>query len=343
MSCYHPLKAFRIGIHPNTGKPRYKITSYDINWIRLTSDGTWQCYTDGVPFGDYVSDSIDIPCGKCIGCRLAYSRDWANRCMLEASYHDECHFLTLTYDDAHLPENDIVDMRTGEVKQSPVHTLVPRDLQLFMKRLRKNSGQELRFFACGEYGSSTHRPHYHLIVFGLHLDDLTVLKSNFRGELYYRSSLVEKCWTYGYSMVCDVSWDTCAYVARYVVKKIKGAAAELYTDFNIVPPFVRMSLKPGIGRLYYDDHKDNIYKYDKIVMSTDKGGRVFRPPRYYDKLYDLEYPSDMDVIKQRRSAVAENIKINKLNKTDVDYLDYLSIEEDTLTARLGEIKERSTI
>lgn len=343
MSCYHPLKAFRIGTHLKTGKPRYKITSYDIKWIRLTPEGIWQCYTDGVPFGDYVSDSIDIPCGKCIGCRLAYSRDWANRCMLEASYHDECHFLTLTYDDAHLPNNDIVDMQTGEIKQSPVHTLVPRDLQLFMKRLRKNSGQELRFFACGEYGSSTHRPHYHLIVFGLHLDDLTVLKSNFRGELYYRSPLIEKCWTYGYSMVCDVSWDTCAYVARYVVKKIKGASAELYTDFNIVPPFVRMSLKPGIGRLYYDDHKDNIYKYDKIVMSTDKGGRTFRPPRYYDKLYDLEYPSDMDVIKQQRAAVAEYIKINKLNKTDVDYLDYLSIEEDTLTARLGQIKERSTV
>lgn len=343
MACSHPLKAFRIGTNPESGKARYKITGYDVKWIRLNGQGQWQCYNSGLPFGDAVTKSIDIPCGKCIGCRLAYSRDWANRCMLEASFHDECHFITLTYDDAHLPKNEIVDMRTGEIKQSPVHTLVPRDLQLFMKRLRKNSGQNIRFFACGEYGSRTHRPHYHLIVFGLHLDDLHILKSNFRGELYYTSDLIEKCWTYGYSMVADVSWDTCAYVARYVVKKIKGSGAVLYEDFNLVPPFVRMSLKPGIGRLYYDENKENIYKYDKIVMSTKNGGKIFKPPRYYDKLFDLEYPSDMEAIKATRADVAENIKLNKLNNTDVDYLEMLSIEEDTLLSRLGYIKERSKI
>ena len=341
MPCYHPLKAFSIGYNAN-GKRKFKITSHDIKWIRWNGNN-WILYKDGNPYGDYINESIDIPCGKCIGCRLDYSRQWADRCMLELNDHNSAYFLTLTYDNSHLPTNDYIDAWTGEIKQSPVHTLVKKDLQDFMKRLRKNTGQSLRYFACGEYGDKTFRPHYHLIVFGLELDDLRLYKVNYRGEPYYNSSMIEKCWKFGHSVVADVTWDTCAYVARYVVKKLKGEPAVAYEYLNIVPPFVLMSRRPGIARNYYDNHRDEIYKYDNIVMSTNKGGRTIRPPRYYDKLYDVDYPDDMGRIKELRSFVADNIKKSKLSQTDLSYDELLSIEEDNLLSRLGYVLERSGI
>lgn len=341
MACYHPLKAFAVGI-TEKGKTRYKVVSHDVKWIRY--DGSnYIKYTDGEPFGDCYTDCIDIPCGKCIGCRLEYSRQWANRCMLELQYHDSAYFVTLTYNNDHLPENLIVDMDSGEIMQSPVHTLCKRDLQLFLKRLRRYSGQEIRFFACGEYGSTTFRPHYHLIIFGLRLDDLKFLKQNFRRENYYTSDLIQKCWKNGYSLVTDVTWDTCAYVARYVTKKLTGDAASVYNTLALQAPFCNMSRRPGIARQYYDDHFDDFYRYDRITISTDTGGRSFRPPRYYDRLYDIDYPDDMAAIKNNRKFVAESIMTNKLNNTDLSEDEYRYVEEDMLLSRLGKIKERSTI
>ena len=104
-----------------------------------------------------------------------------------------------------------------------------------------------------------------------------------------------------------------------------------------------MSRDPGIARYYYDDNKSKINDYDKILLSTSVGGRSFKQPRYYDKLYDVEYPSDMAAIKLNRQYVAEKIKNNKLMRTGLKYLDLLAIEEDTLINRLGHLKERSKI
>ena len=180
MSCYHPLKAFDIssveGLTKNN-KTNYKICSYDVNHLELINNKL-------VPFSDefrsancarYLADFIEIPCGKCIGCRLDYSRDWANRMMLEASYHEQNYFITLTYDDLHVPKSYYPCPETGEAL--PSLTLSKRDVQLFLKRLRKLTGQQFRYYLCGEYGSTTHRPHYHLIVFGLVLDDLQPLRT----------------------------------------------------------------------------------------------------------------------------------------------------------------------
>lgn len=341
--CKHPLKGFPIGIWPDSGKPKYKIVSYNTDFVRFDGD-RWHAL-QGVPFGDYVSDFIEIPCGQCIECRLQYARDWANRCMLEAQYHDENWFLTLTYDDDHLPDrHELVNCETGEIVPSPIVSLDKDELSAFMKRLRKNTGQKIRFFGCGEYGDETHRPHYHVIIFGLHLNDLKIYKTNFRGEILYNSPIIDKAWQQrGHAVLAECSWDTCCYVARYVTKKLKGKSSEIYEDLGIYPPFVRMSRDPGIARYYYDDNKDKIYDYDKILLSTSVGGRSFKPPRYYDKLYDVEYPSDMAAIKLNRQFVAEKVKTNKLKRTDLSYLEMLAIEEDTLINRLGHLKERSKI
>lgn len=333
MPCYHPLRAFPVGEHPS-GKPKYRIMEYA---------------AQSVPdeFGNIIhaSQSIPIPCGKCIGCRLQYSRDWANRCMLELQYHDSAYFLTLTYDNEHLPYNEFINPDTGEISQAPVHTLVKKDFQDFMKRLRKNTSQKIRFFGCGEYGSDTHRPHYHIIVFGLELNDLKILKTNFRGEIYYTSPTIEKCWKKGYSLVCDVTWDTCAYVARYVTKKLNGKLAkEVYEDFNLQQPFSLMSRRPGIAAQYFYDNYEHIYRYDRINLSTASGGKSFKPPRYYDKLYDIEYHDDLLDIKINRENVARELQEAKVKNYDgLSYEDILYIEEDNLLSKLGHIKERNKV
>ncbi|UPW41126.1 replication initiator protein [Sigmofec virus UA08Rod_5448] len=288
---------------------------------------------------------ITVPCRHCIGCRLEYSRQWANRMMLELGYHDSAYFVTLTYDDYHVPISYYADPETGEA--FPSLTLRKRDLQLFFKRLRFTfGGDKIRYYACGEYGTDTLRPHYHAIIFGLHLDDLVLYKQSKDGYNYYNSAKLQRCWSerpsvtglignkldapylpIGYVVVGQVTWDTCAYTARYVAKKLMGADAQWYPDHGMELPFTVCSRKPGIGRQYYDDHEEDIYRYDKISISTSTGGRSFRPPSYFDTLYSIEHPVEIERIKTIRRNMADSQMQLKLRRTNMSYLEYLEIEE----------------
>lgn len=310
MACYHPLKAWPVGYH-DSGKVKYLITSY----IQV-----------GVK--NAIGEPIEIPCRKCIGCRLKYSREWADRCMLELGYHDQSWFVTFTYDDEHLPKNYIVDEETGEVATSA--TLVKRDIQLFMKRLRKNYkyDNDIRYFFAGEYGSQTFRPHYHAILFGLKLDDLKLYKQSEDGYNYYNSEFLNKCWQYrGHVVVGRVTWDTCAYTARYIMKKQYGSAAEIYERYNIQPEFTLMSRKPAIGRQYYDDHKETIFDSDFIYIGTEDGSHTIKPPRYYEKLFDIDYPEDYVIMKEQKKEFMEDMKKLRLENTSLPYLEQLEVAE----------------
>lgn len=363
MACYHPLKAFPIGLNPS-GKTNYKITSYEVDHVEITDSGKVVCCS--TPFEPHyrpvttkrvISDFVEIPCGKCIGCRLEYSRQWANRMMLELQYHDSAYFVTLTYNDEHVPtscyEGDFGDIY-------PSLTLCKRDCQLFMKRLRKACPNDrIRFYLAGEYGSHTMRPHYHVIIFGLHLPpgDLIEYSRSELGHKYYRSSLLERCWSkktgeydppvdcsngcYGFVLVTEVSWETCAYVSRYVTKKLTGPESNFYSMFCIEPPFTLMSRKPGIGRQYYDDHPD-CFDFDYINISTDSGGRKFRPPKYYQKLFEVDEPELSAELKATRKRMAEEQKKLKLSKTDLSYLELLAVEEQKKLSRIKSL-ERSKI
>lgn len=340
MSCYHPLKAFPVGVHVS-GKTKYKICSYDTHHVtQYTSDGGWHPISE--PFygstGVHRTEYVEIPCGKCIGCRLDYSRQWANRCMMEVQYHENSLFLTLTYDDDHVPKSYYPDPETGEAQE--VLTLCKRDFQLFMKRLRKNSGQDLRYFACGEYGSTTFRPHYHAIVFGLKLDDLEVYQHK-RNYVYYTSPFLSSCWSNGFAIVGEVNWDTCAYTARYIMKKADGIEKAFFDDFGLQNEFTLMSRKPGIARQFYEEHKD-IYDYDLINISTPKGGKQFRPPRYYDKIFDIENPEEMSKIKQKRKDMAKAIEKLKLAHTQLTKQEMLEVEERNKRSQIKSL-ERNII
>lgn len=311
MSCYHPLKGIVLGINPDTGKQIIKVLPKEFDFRSESETGFEQ---------------IAIPCGKCIGCRLDYSRQWADRCLLEATQHDKVCFITLTYNDDNLPPSNGKHYEGHEI-----HTLRKRDFQLFMKRLRglqKYDGVKIRFFSCGEYGESSYRPHYHAILFGIDFsDDRVFLKKSFDGHNYYISRTLQSVWPYGFSMVCDFSWQCAAYVARYVVKKRKGKDSDFYEHFDIEPEFTLMSRRPGIGRDYYEEHKLDIYTTQSIDLPTDNGGKHLLPPRYYDKLFDVEYPDVMAVIKSERRQRSMFKMVNRCICTGLEYYDILNADE----------------
>ena len=336
LPCYHPLKAFVLG--EKDGKRLLKVTSYEVDHLERSGDGF--AYMRSPPtgrFGD-ITEFVEIPCGKCSGCRLQRSREWANRCMLELEYHKSSYFVTLTYDECHVPIHYYSDPATGEAL--PSMSLVKRDFQLFMKRLRKKFGAGIRFFASGEYGSETFRPHYHAIIFGLELHDLVPYKRSAQGFQYFNSASLQEVWPYGFAVVAPVTWETCAYTARYVMKKLTGPEAEFYENFNIVPEFSLMSRKPGIARQYYEDHPD-LYEHEFINISTENGGRKFRPPKYYDKLFDLDCPEESAKLKAVRQKMAAEAQKAKLQKTTLSYLDQLAVEERNQLARIKSLKRSS--
>lgn len=318
MACFQPLKAIEIPGTTKNGKTRYKVLPRHVN----------------------PENYIEVPCGKCIGCRLDYSRRWADRCMCEASMHEQSWFVTLTYDDVHLPYSEqVIDLGTGELIYP---TLVKRDMQLFMKRLRKNYkyDNKIRFYLCGEYGKKKARPHYHPILFGLKLDDLKFHKKTAQGFNLYTSKFLESVWPYGIVIVAEVSWETCAYVARYILKKQNGDNAEFFKENGIQQEFTLMSRKPGIGREYYDMHKEEFLKYGESHIATIKGGKKIHTNKYFDKLLDVEYPTDREEYKTKLKEIMEIRKAKKLERTSKQYEDMLETEEAIKLIRIQKLPRK---
>jgi len=254
-------------------------------------------------------EATQVPCGSCIGCRLEKSRQDAVRCVHEASlYEDNC-FVTLTYSDDFLPPNS---------------TLVKEHVQLFMKRLRDyvfrsspegrldpsqnvtdGQAKRVRFLACGEYGDNFGRPHYHLLIFNYDFPDRVFFDVQ-NGFNLYRSSILESLWPFGFSLVGDVSFESAAYVCRYVLKKVSGELAEGWYDGRI-PEFSLRSLKPGIGAPWLERYQKSVFPDDFIVI---RGGVRCKPPRYYDVKLNLTNPELYASIKLKRKEMASKSKHN---------------------------------
>lgn len=276
MSCSNPLYALRLGaINPSTGKERIKVLP------RRNGDDYFSlCERHG------KDNVIPLPCGKCSGCIEARSKSWAIRCVCEASMYAENSFLTLTYNDKCLPNG-----------------LCKPDLQNFIRRLRKAyPDKDIRYFGCGEYGSHTRRPHYHLIVFGFFPEDAKVECETRNGDYFYSSKKLQKLWPFGFISVGECSYASCAYVARYCQKKLKNPDSK---EFTI------MSLKPGIGARYFDLHKDFIYKYDAIFGNFGHYLK-HRPSRYFDKLFERCDPSCFQHLKEDRISTANSQVISDM-------------------------------
>lgn len=219
--------------------------------------------------------SVTLPCGRCIGCQMSKTQDWATRIMHESQLHEASSFVTLTYSDDHLPDD---------------YSVKTRHLQLFMKRLRKwLEPKRCRYFACAEYGDKNLRPHYHLILFGVHFEDRVIWRRNKSGFYGYRSPTLEFLWGMGHAEIGDVTIQTAGYVARYAMKKITGDPAPIhYTRIHPVtglvwqvrPEFAVMSTKPGIGHDWYQKYSREVFPADFVVVNGAK-----RPiPKYYNRL-----------------------------------------------------------
>lgn len=235
-----------------------------------------------------------IPCGRCVGCRLERSRQWAMRCWHESQLHDRNAFVTLTYRD-----DEIV---LGNYRP----TLYPKHLQDFWKRLRKRLGNEsIRYFACGEYGESTYRPHYHACIFGFDFPDKKFYTIK-NGNRLYSSDMLDSVWSHGDTRIGDVTFESAAYIARYIVGKKLGDDAVFYDEERIEPEFVVMSRKPGIGAGWVDKYKSDVFPGDVCVLPS---GVESSPPRFYmerlkrndfDMYQQVKYARTLQLIEQAK-------------------------------------------
>jgi hypothetical protein len=244
------------------------------------------------------------------------------RCLHEKKLHSESCFLTLTYDNEHLPE---------------AGTLVKRDFQLFMKRMRKQRPQGLRFFMCGEYGELNGRPHYHALFFNTDFPDKLRYSQNRRGDVYYSSDELRFIWQLGNVLIGEVNFDTAAYVARYCMSKVTGKDAdrhyEVFDRDGVVhrrlSEYTDMSRRPGIGTGYYERFGSEVRVHDSVVVN----GKEVRPPRFYDGKFELLDPVGYDLTKRKRRKMAMLLRYDNT-------VDRRRVKETLLLKRLHQ-KERS--
>lgn len=266
MPCYHPLPVWRGKVNPATGK-RPMI-------FRKAEESV----------GIHVDSPLSVPCGTCIGCRLERARQWAVRCVHEAKLWEDNCFITLTYDDEHLP---------------PGGSLVPEHFVLFMKRLRFRFGEGIRFFHCGEYGEQLGRPHHHSLVFNFDFPD-KVLHAKSGANSLYTSEILDSLWGFGFASIGACTFESAGYIARYTLKKVVGPSAAVHYA-NRVPEYLTMSRKPGIGRGYIDKYGSEVYRHDSLVIN----GAECKPPRYYDNVSEVARPSVMRKVRGRRRREAD--------------------------------------
>lgn len=262
-----------------------------------------------------------MKCGQCVECRLAYSREWAIRITHEQQMHKVSCMLNLTYDDEHLPKH-------GQ--------LLKTDLQKFFKRMRK-SGLKFRYVASGEYGDVSRRPHFHIALFGVdfHSDRLQFGFSG--GDRTYTSARVSKLWPFGHHLIGALNFESAAYIARYILKKIKGPNASpmpLYSNpetGEIIfpnPEFMIMSKGrgrgQGIGGSWFNDYfMSDVFPHASVVTSNGKKAPV---PRYYktllkelgsDLALDMQFRSSVRADMDRERTAFENQPVRKLARQQV--------------------------
>lgn len=327
MPCYHPITAYKAA-----------------NQAKLVFSDTKSVRNKGID----VSHSLQIPCGQCIGCRLEKSRQWAMRCMHEAQLHSENCFVTLTYNEKYLPFD---------------RSLNHRHFQLFFKRLRKKyPHKSIRFYMAGEYGSEKGRPHYHACIFGWSPSDKQYYKRTGSGSIIYTSKELDNLWSIkdkntkkydniGFTSVGDVTFESAAYIARYIMDKQKGKLImddygtqkwapndDQYITCNAdgelqikEPEYNQMSRRPGIAFEWFKKYKNDVFPNDYVVIR----GQKVKPPKYYDKKLKEFDPFEYD------DVVYERDKRAKLNIEDNSY-ERLLVKEQVVKAKLRQLKRTLT-
>lgn len=381
MTCYHPLKCFFVGDNPATGKKKTKVVPFGVQFLykefgseRFHSSYENSCWNfetcskdrrlcDPASCPDFrrgdslvcskFTDYVPVPCGKCLGCRLDYARDWATRMMLEDKYSLQSWFITLTYspdaefqyevddfgnvktrDFKFIDSNGVERTRTQypNVNDLGIMTLNKEDYRNFNKRLlerfsdRLPDGKSIRFFLCGEYGEERGRPHYHGIYFNLVLNEDEVYPFFKRGDIqYYRSPIIEDLWSLGIVTLGKVTYESCSYVARYCTKKYFDSP-ETYSEKHKLPEFTEMSRRPGLGKEWFDENFEKLYSTYIINLNNGKQVSV---PKYFYKLLEEKDPKRFLQVKERQRLLGRNAALGSISQVDKGYLDYLKDLEYT--------------
>ena len=231
------------------------------------------------------------------------SKQWAIRCMHEASLHENNCFITLTFSEAALWTRD----NPGSICKEELKRFLHR-LRVNIKRKDPNyteGEQPFRYFACGEYGEKTQRPHYHVLIFGWTPPDKQPYKLTKAGHQLYTSEFLETTWGHGFAPVGDVTFDSASYTARYCLKKITGENAEEHYKWvdsqtgeirDRQAEFAVMSRRPGIGAIWLEQNMKDVYPADHVIVK----GTPTKPPKYYDNLFERTDPLGLEDIKLQR-------------------------------------------
>jgi len=282
--CYSQMLAGPIPGKTKNGKQRFqflgKATSY-----RFNSNVPKHC--------------LLLPCRQCIGCRLEKSRQWATRLIHESAQHNNACFLTLTYDDNHVPKN-------GSLNRSHFTTFI-KDLRARCDYYGKG---KIKYFGCGEYGDQSSRPHYHAALygpFGVYSDDpeRTPEEPSRSGASQFSHVDISAVWPYGFHRFSELSFESAAYVARYVLKKVSGAPSSTHYGDRI-PEFQASS--NGLGRSHVERWTSDIYPSDQVVLP---GRGEFMPPPYYDRILEKVDPALFEKVKKARSEAQEKMTDNE--------------------------------
>lgn len=276
MACYSPMLISKY--YTDSGKKDFKFLG------KADNEFLKDFYTKDLKYKHwYDNNFVIVPCGNCIGCRLDYASTWADRMLVE-SFDKDCLFVTLTYNDENI-----------HLSKCGFPTLVKEHLDKFIVSLRnKFRDKKIRYCIGDEYGDNTLRPHYHLILYGLTIDDLQCdfYKLNDLFQPMYTSKVLEDLWSFGFNCVGVGEYNSMAYTAKYILKKQKGQGAAEYDVFDLKPPTFRMSRRPGIGCDWLIDNYQELYEngFIPIQRSIKPSGKIL-PNRYFNKIVKEIDPS----------------------------------------------------
>lgn len=244
---------------------------------------------------------VALPCQQCIFCRLQNSKEKAIRAIHESKSSEDNCFLTLTYNDYHVPKDPY-----GRLIYDYSH------VQKFMKLLRYyHSDIKIKSFGCAEYGENFERPHFHLCLFNFDFKDKKFHRyseNDWSSEKWpvYRSDELEQLWPYGFSEIGSLTEESAAYVARYVTKKITGKKKE--DHYQGRPPERLVCNSKGIGLSWLKRYATDVLATDSVIWK----GQEIKVPRYYQKKLETLHPLRYEIVKSRR---LDNIKKIDLDST----------------------------
>ncbi len=278
MPCYSPLK----GLKQSNGALAFKRNSHTIG-------------------------TLEVACGQCLGCRFDRTVMWAMRIVHEACLHERDHgnsFVTFTYRSK--------EECTEQQYKNGHH--VPADYSLnyyhfrdCLKRLRRHYPQKIRYFHCGEYGEENLRPHYHACLFNVTFDDQFIYQQE-QGITTYESETLSNLWPYGFCTIGELNFETASYTAGYILKKINGQRAlekylrndEYGVAYWVKPPYITMSLKPGIGAKFYERFETDFFPSDESPVPGK--GIIKKVPRYYETMLKNSDSGAYEEVKRLRQV-----------------------------------------